>query len=83
MALMHRYKLGGWQPELLEIRDMLRITTVLEQTNEHAIVELNNGLRAELIFDKPISDHAVLHWNGLTLDEVNTIVTFHNEKGFY
>lgn len=62
---------------------MLRITTVLEQTEDYAIVELSDGTRAEFIFDKPISRTAVLHWNGLTLDEVNTIVAYHNEKGFY
>ena len=62
---------------------MPRIVEVLEQTNERVIANLNNGERLEVKFERPLSDYAVLHWNGLTLDEVNAIVAYHNEKGFY
>jgi hypothetical protein len=62
---------------------MTRVREILEQTNDYAIVNLNNGERLEITFERPIGDNAVLHWNGLTLDEVNTVVAYHNEKGFY
>jgi hypothetical protein len=63
---------------------VIRIVEVLELTDSYAIAKLNNGCREQFDFTRPIKpEYTVLHWNGLTLDEVNTIVNYHNEKGFY
>ena len=63
---------------------VIRIVEVLELTDSHAIAQLNDGLRHKFEFTRPINpEYTVLHWNGLTLDEVNKIVNYHNEKGFY
>jgi hypothetical protein len=63
---------------------VIRIVEVLELTDSYAIAKLNNGYREQFEFTRPIKpEYTVLHWNGLTLDEVNAIVKYHNEKGFY
>jgi hypothetical protein len=62
---------------------MVRVLEVIEQTTDYAVVNLNNGERAEVTFERPIGEYTVLHWNGLTLDEVNAVIAYHNEKGFY
>ena len=63
---------------------VIRIVEVLELTDSHAIAQLNDGLRHKFEFTRPINpQYVVLHWNGLTLDEVNQIVNYPNEKGFY
>lgn len=63
---------------------VVRVVEILELTEDHAIAKCNDNSTRKFEFNRPIQpESTVLHWNGLTLDEVNKVISYHNEKGFY